>query len=239
MDSISGSRALSTAVDSSTRNGVKTFPKREFKKIYQVYIFPKRGRQKPRSPPHSTPLLLHAFHLHFTRPRLSIPPPATVFQSITYASAIRSVCVFVPWTYCSAMAKSNKRNCRNADDDTSATQRAPSRQSPKYRGCGAWVRCYAGTLCEECTRVYRLRLRTERVTKAKARPAPQRAPVRSAKSLPLTRLRLRTVRVNTAKARPAARRELPIRCKRELSVLAVWPIYIHRSQYCTSRQYQV
>ena len=63
--------------------------------------------------------------------------------------------------------------------------------------------------------------------------------VRSAKSVPLTRLRLRTVRVNMAKARPAARRELPIRCRRELNVLAVWPIYIHRSQYCTSRQYQV
>ena len=122
-----------------------------------------------------------------------------------------------------------KTSCRTADHDISATQRAPSRQNPKYprlwRVAPVLRRC-ALRRVHKSVPLTRLRLRTERVTKVKARVTAQRAPARSANSVPLTRLLLRTERIKKARARAAARRELPVRCRREVSVLAVWPIYI-------------
>ena len=152
MDSINCSLALSTPLDSSTRNGVKTCPKREFQKIS---FFSQEGQEKPRSLPHSTPHSM--IHLHSTPPRLSIPPPAMVSQSricICHTQCVR----FCPLDLLSLIA----RPCRKTTSAAAGLlimillqhNGRPVVKARSTQGCGAWIRCYAGALCEECTRVY-------------------------------------------------------------------------------------
>ena len=74
----------SRQLHSSTRNGVNICPKREFQKL--CHFFSERSRQKPRSPPHSTPLpaacLPFAFH-----------PSTSVHPTTSGTSSKRACCL--------------------------------------------------------------------------------------------------------------------------------------------------
>ena len=63
-----------------------------------ISFFPQKGQEKTRSQPHSTPHSM--IHLHSTPLHVCPSPHQQWCLRIGYASAIRSVCGFGPWSYC-------------------------------------------------------------------------------------------------------------------------------------------
>ena len=133
MDSTSGSLALSTPLDSLTTKRCQNLPETGIPETDFIF-FPKGAGKATFSTPFYAPFSIPRFISIPPLPVcLSIPPPATVSQSnvcICHTQCVR-FCPLDIFSISSAMAKS-KRSCRPADHDTSATQRAPSRQSPKH-----------------------------------------------------------------------------------------------------------